>query len=96
MVMFMKITDLNLKEISAVSGGIGFRQTVNAVYGVLPKVAFVTAKKLSMLYCVGKELKAGLQSLDGWSIVNLSVCIGATTLVRESAMALLIKKQKPE
>jgi len=82
--MSIKIANLNLNEINTVSGG--------GDVGVLVKTGFVTAKKLSMLYCVGKELKVGLQNLDAWSIVNLAVCIGVTTFVREAVVAGINKK----
>lgn len=78
------MTTLRVDELNLVCG--------TAYSGIISKSLFVTAKKLSMLWCVGKELKLGVQNLNVQSFVNAGSCIFFTTIAREVPYAFATKK----
>lgn len=84
---------LNQNEIDTIYGGVMvFGVNVNAEDFV--KTGLVTSKKLSMVYCIGKEAKTGIQNLDIWCVLRAGSCIFSTSLAREIISANLIKNRK--
>jgi hypothetical protein len=78
----------------------------NHVYGgtlgdnlssIVMSSALLTAKKLSMVYCVGseikKELKTGVQGLSLWNVASVSACIFVTSFSR-GYISSLVKSEK--
>lgn len=76
------IKNLKNDEISYVYGG----TTLEDLSSVAKSSALLTAKKLSMVYCVGseikKDLKTGFQGLSLWNLASVSTCIFVTSFAR--------------
>ena len=68
-------TELDNQEIAMVSGG----------SSIVGHALLATFKKMSMVYCVGKELKHGVQAFDAWSLAKAGSCVFMALAIKEKA-----------
>lgn len=66
-------------EISVVSGG----KQANSISDFIGTAASITAKKLSMVFCVGKEAKQGIHNYNHVALAKVGACVFITALTRE-------------
>lgn len=76
-------------DLDMVCGGVNTNKAVSSASSAF----LTTMKKLSMVYCLGKELKHGIQEVSMESLLSAGTCIFITSFVRE---AIKPGKIKPE
>lgn len=80
---------LNSNELNTVYGG----AVLDTIASLSAAAGLGTMKKMSMIACVGKELKHGIQEFDLQSLARASFCVFLTSFGRE-AISMKVKPSK--